>query len=308
MAPSSTWQTAQADKQALAYTAAIPKGQKMLQIMQADDHTAAQILGSKRSTAASLFTDSDWEEWGYRRERNSGCYKLKYFAQVLRDLGINDQCSSVGGDNVSFTDTHSKETKKEGTLYPATTAHFTSIINRKGGLLIAENNFGAEYYLRLQGRYEDTPLPRLLQWSDIAFLQWMAAGDLSTASNLKYVLRLNIGNYGTLAIIQHILDSPKMFDADFLWPGVTFGMDTEEGKALLGSTNGSGIGFLLAQHKQRLGMHKSVKQVTLFYPSWCDDTWENPAGDKFYSLLFELEDSPASPPTLVLRPAVKVSK
>jgi hypothetical protein len=80
-------------------------------------------------------------------------------------------------------------------------------------------------------------------------------------------------------------------------------MDTEEGKALLGTPNGSGIGFLLAQHKEVLGMHKSVKQVTLFYLRWINDTYKNTLGDISYSLLFELEDFPAKPPTLVLRPA-----
>jgi len=134
----------------------------------------------------------------------------------------------------------------------------------------------------------------------------MSAGDASTASNFKYVLRQNITNACTLAVIHHILNSPKMANVNFLWPGAEFGMDTEEGQALLGTTNGSGIGFLLARHKQQLGIHKSVKQVTLFYPSWCDSPYENPYGDRTYSLLFELEDGSDNPPTLVLRPAGKV--
>jgi hypothetical protein len=83
-------------------------------------------------------------------------------------------------------------------------------------------------------------------------------------------------------------------------------MDTEGGQALLGTINGSGVGFLLAQHKQRLGMHKSVRQVTLYYPSWSDDTYENPSGDRSYSLLFQVEESLFNPLTVVLRPAAKV--
>jgi hypothetical protein len=76
-----------------------------------------------------------------------------------------------------------------------------------------------------------------------------------TASSLKYVLRLNIGNEDTLAVIQHMLENPEWSDTNYLWPGVTFGMDTVEAQALLGSINGSGIGWLL------------IKQVILFYPS-----------------------------------------
>jgi hypothetical protein len=152
--------------------------------------------------------------------------------------------------------------------YPATTAILCSIINRKAGLLIADSNFGPEYCLRLQGRYPGTPVPQLRQWSDITYLPRMDARDLHPvsslkASNLRYVLRLNIINDHTLAVIQHILESLKWFNANSLWPGVEFGMNTEEGKALLGTLNGSGVGFPLAQHKEVLGMHKSVKQVRL---------------------------------------------
>jgi hypothetical protein len=91
-------------------------------------------------------------------------------------------------------------------------------------------------------------------------------------------------------------------------------MDTEEAQALLGSVNGSGIGWLLIEHKQQLGI-KTVKQVTLFYhgwhddtfePSWQDDTSENIYEDKTYRLLFKLEDIPAKPLTLVLRPTARL--
>ena len=41
-------------------------------------------------------------------------------------------------------------------------------------------------------------------------------------------------------------------------------METEEGKALLGTPNGSGIAWLLAQHRKQLG-DKAVKKVQLWY-------------------------------------------
>jgi hypothetical protein len=215
MTPSvSTFQTAQTIKQASTYAAAITKGQKMLQAMRADNCAAAKILGSESSTAASGFTNKDWAEWGYNREtRFNALHRSKQISEVFRDLGINDQCSAEGGNNKTIIDTHHKDTKKDEMFYPATTARFCSIINRKAGLLIADSNFGPEYCLRLQGRYPGTPLPQLRQWSDITYLLRMDARDLYPVSNLRvsnlrYVLRLNIINDNTLAVIQHILESP----------------------------------------------------------------------------------------------------
>ena len=40
-------------------------------------------------------------------------------------------------------------------------------------------------------------------------------------------------------------------------------MDSDEGRALWGSPNGEGIGWLLAQHKEQFGI-KTVTSVTVF--------------------------------------------
>lgn len=47
------------------------------------------------------------------------------------------------------------------------------------------------------------------------------------------------------------------------WPGVDFWMDTDAGKAILGSPNGNGVGWLLAQHHAQLG-RKAISRVTVF--------------------------------------------
>jgi hypothetical protein len=52
---------------------------------------------------------------------------------------------------------------------------------------------------------------------------------------------------------------------NFLWEKrVEFSMDTDAGKALLGSPNGRGVGYLLAQHKSTFGAKGTVNKVTFF--------------------------------------------
>ena len=48
------------------------------------------------------------------------------------------------------------------------------------------------------------------------------------------------------------------------WPGTTYEAGTEAFNALLGTPNGFGIPYMLAQHQKQLG-HKTVDKITIFY-------------------------------------------
>lgn len=48
------------------------------------------------------------------------------------------------------------------------------------------------------------------------------------------------------------------------WPGTEFNMDTEAGRALLGSQVGRWAGYFLMQHKQKPGGSKWIEKVILF--------------------------------------------
>ena len=47
------------------------------------------------------------------------------------------------------------------------------------------------------------------------------------------------------------------------WPGVEVSAGSAQGKALLGSSNGAGVDFLVAQHKRQLG-HKILDSIRIF--------------------------------------------
>jgi glucokinase len=100
-------------------------------------------------------------------------------------------------------------------------------------------------------------LPPLQNWSDVTFLQWnhLTAGNPGA---LKYVWRVNIFNAETYAIVKEALK--RKYDEEPSTLGRLFSVDDEEGKAILGTVHGSGVAYLLAQHKEQMGL-KVVKGV-----------------------------------------------
>ncbi|KAF2819010.1 hypothetical protein CC86DRAFT_307928, partial [Ophiobolus disseminans] len=102
-------------------------------------------------------------------------------------------------------------------------------------------------------------VPDLKYWSDVAFLQWQLAA--SNKSDLKYVLRFNVLNTLTSRVLAaiHLLN-----DTDIMpWPGTCYNATSPEGRAILGTPNGSSVAYMLIQHKSQLG-HKTVSKITVF--------------------------------------------
>ncbi|PSN75361.1 hypothetical protein BS50DRAFT_568037 [Corynespora cassiicola Philippines] len=178
-----------------------------------------------------------------------------------------------------------------------TFAHYAQLCNPAQGLLIAETNLG----VRQAALEHETPnvnfftgsgLPPLRRWSDVAFLQYVeaareAGGKVAMGRDipemikgLRYVLRFRVQEPTTRTVVDWVLQQSgsKLVP----WPGVTFGMDTEEGKAVLGTINGSGVAYLLAQRREALG-RKTVEKVTVF---GTEDTAVQPCP----SLLFWIKD------------------
>jgi hypothetical protein len=61
-----------------------------------------------------------------------------------------------------------------------------------------------------------------------------------------------------------------------IWPGTTFDMECEEGRAILGTPNGAGTAWLLIQHKKQLG-DRRIEKVTIFYAENESDLWRWPS-------------------------------
>ena len=124
--------------------------------------------------------------------------------------------------------------------------------------------------------------PKFRRWSDLVWFVWAKqAGE--EAGNLRYIFRDNVINSDTKGVIDQIFKIPRnTFDQP--WPpgpGKTFDVaTTDAGKALLGTPHGSGIAWMMADHKDTLG-ERGLK-VTCFTSDGFFKTENN------YYMLFEL--------------------
>ncbi len=81
-------------------------------------------------------------------------------------------------------------------------------------------------------------------------------------SSLRYIGRDRIANSDTAAVINELFAKKG---AEVSWPGYTYGIDGEEGQALLGTPHGQGVAWLLIDRSGKLGIR--VPKVTIWSPS-----------------------------------------
>lgn len=261
------------------YSNASSKGASLLRKMLASDYEAGLMLEPPRSSVESLFIDpSNIEKWGYVRSGYEDEVEMKGFCSGAARLAVGSTWSEPV---VSFYE-HNEERAIDGTTYSPTEASFENWCSPSDGVIVAHSNYGPAYQCS-ERLCSPTPLPHLRHWSDIVFLQYVEIATLSntTIGNLSHVFRRLIRNPDTRSIIDRILkDESKQPE---MWPGVTFKLDTQPGKAILGTPNGSGVAILLYEHKRQLG-HKTVYKVTIYH--------EIDPGDYsvWPSLLFYIED------------------
>ena len=154
---------------------------------------------------------------------------------------------------------------------------------------MAWGNYGPAYMMGK--KYEGQTSPRIVplrQWSDVVFLEWqqlcVAPSSKGDIKGLRYIFRLLISNPDSQALMSKALENVGAKISQ--WPGQDFGRSTKAFKALLGSPNGSGVAWLLINHKEQLGK-KTVWKITVF-------RHEGAAEDADPSMLLWLEDVPVS--------------
>ncbi|KAL5114890.1 hypothetical protein ACEQ8H_007208 [Pleosporales sp. CAS-2024a] len=232
------------------------------------------------------YTVSDLERHGYIMCRYGCDETIDSHTKLLNFLGTDELVLSndpaiaarVGGDNIDMMHSRNlnRDTVMDGVPMPMAFGFFCSVINLKIGLLMATNNM-----VPPEARHASDAAPPLRHWSDVAFLQWCLAPSLPGAYRyprscpppLNYILRCSIQNQETLQVVAQVMGLPdasekSCHEQGFVprpaWPGTAFEMDTEEAVALLGTPNGKGVGWLLAQHKEELG-HRVVHRVSVFW-------------------------------------------
>jgi hypothetical protein len=249
--------TVETDTKRLDHATALAKGQKLLALVRSTDGAVKQ----------SPYVNSEaLKTWGYETCVSS-LRDMGGFSTSLLDLGIQNP-----GDDCTIVQTeHIQDVTINGILIPATRAEFSSTTNTRAGLLCAEYNFGPAYGASLLEWDADVPLSCLKHWSDVAFLRWSSLQKAAPGA-LEYVLRSRISECNTLAVIEELVASLPEEHRYLSWPGISFDMEhNDHAKALLGTPNGSGVAWLLAQHRSQL-CRKSIAEVRLFYskePLYC---------------------------------------
>jgi len=130
--------------------------------------------------------------------------------------------------------------------------------------------YAAKTLWRLGDREPDpNELPALRIYSDLMWGAWNINLAPEKLANIRYYFSMNVINWESEGIISRAI---KSVDAGMRpWPGITFDMESEGGRALLGSPNGRVIGYMLGQRKLELG-RKIVKKVHVFHSNDIMDT------------------------------------
>ncbi|KAF2648826.1 hypothetical protein K491DRAFT_611948 [Lophiostoma macrostomum CBS 122681] len=245
------------------------------------DRDAGQLQAPPQDSAESVFSDpAELAASGYTMQNKT--FNPHYLHCALRAIGVTEE--ELDGESSKRATQYLYES--EETPLEIMSPYFVVAALPLSGILIAISNYSPMAVATLEELApESLPpgFPRLRHWSDIAFLHWQSITLQETHSTqLNHIIRSSIQNHQTLSIVNKVLERNNVETLPE-WPGITFDINTEQAHALLGTPNGSGIAFLLFQHKQQLG-HKTVEKVTMFYENNPSDLHRWP------SLLFHLKD------------------
>lgn len=242
---------------------ALAKGLDLYNLMFSDDEGATHTTSTAGRLANSKFQRvQDLEAHGYIENRAANTPSVLVQVRIglaLEVAGLDpDFSEDTGNNSVVKHELHIPSRVVDGKYQPPNIVMFEQVVNAKDGVLVAYENLSPLEANRLAGR-GDFDVPELRFWSDVAFLQWKSKSTKD--SELKYVLRYNVLNIHAESILTsiHLANNTETMP----WPGICYDATSLEGQALLGSPNGSGVAYMLIQHKQELG-HKTIEKITVF--------------------------------------------
>ncbi|KDN63016.1 hypothetical protein CSUB01_07897 [Colletotrichum sublineola] len=228
----------------------VEKGQYLKKLFPLDEEEATQFNGGV--TVASRFKDpsvlkaNGWTRYIYwfPYEKNTGDRppRFKFLTPTPKglDLEIPKQPTYGHDLNNAFADTdHPVDKTKAGVYHYRHDRRFGTLKNKKptfasnanvlvpaSSAIIFDDDTSPE---AMKKYWKLGSVPELHRVSDIAFFQWM---DACKAQNV---------NPKSLKLI------------------IVFSMDSRQGQAILGSTWGSALSWMLIQHKKELGLKKITK-------------------------------------------------
>ncbi|KAI9700602.1 MAG: hypothetical protein M1820_006756 [Bogoriella megaspora] len=275
----------------------VRRGSELISLMAAsiDGADALSARASNPFQSQSSFDDPNQiDEYGWTTndevEIGSGWEHIP-IEDAVRGVGLStdDDVAESNEDRSAMwhgiETIHDEDTTISGTFYPFTRGFYDVLYNVQEGAMI-NYNIRSPKYMATMGRI-DGPLPLLAHWSDLSFLTYedIAAAQGEPVSRLKYVFNYEITTRITQLVIKKICEQRiqqqgsgmDVAHLDFPWSSnirVDL-LNTEEGLALLGTPHGSGVAWLLAQHKEQFAASKITTTANIFqaqkYPFDEDD-------------------------------------
>jgi hypothetical protein len=264
---------------------AVSKGEQLLGEMRATDEERPELRSEWQGNLREELEISGWEDnddpdgpeddsdedpddsdpcdfeltWGNHKE-----LKLLGQSAGIRD-GLSTTSKEDGGENECFN-----------ILQVDTNGRYKGAVNQRQGVIFVQYaaNPAWEVEQSRGSKPTEDELPALRTAADIFWGYWYRDNAFNLA-NIRYFWVQGVSNP---SLIYMALDRTGA-QRNLNWPGVNFELDTEEGKALLGSTNGRFAGHFLASHKKELGL-KTVSKVQVF-------TYE---GMELYDMILHVKD------------------
>ncbi|KAL8883109.1 MAG: hypothetical protein Q9192_007449 [Flavoplaca navasiana] len=103
-------------------------------------------------------------------------------------------------------------------------------------------------------------LPRVHRFSDVAWKVWSGLHNNDPGS-LRYIGHDYVSNPTTEALMNKTFGTAFRCDKEVPWPGLPFGLDSDQGKALLAAPNGLGTARILIDRVATLGRRKVTFKV-----------------------------------------------
>lgn len=135
--------------------------------------------------------------------------------------------------------------------------------------------------LKLKPAALEKRLPPLNRQSDVMWTVWKTITP--NPNDLRYIGRDLIVNDDTRGIMNDVFARGPT-RKPVTWPGVRFGIETEEGQALLGTPNGLATAYIMADRARDLGKRKLSVRI------WASETDPPNQG---YRMLWDLVASAA---------------
>lgn len=224
---------------------------------------------SSKPQPQSEYQFSDLAKWGWQCDEDPPALDMTGLQVAFKDLGIN----TVGVENVrqdwdhaGWDDQWQREgfaRNIDGGSYKATGAEYSQMLNVIDGVIVVDYMKSPKAATR---EWEDkNPYywrdgwPKLGSWADVTSLIWeKQLDDHSTPKQglrpLEWVFFVDIGSPDIFGIIMEAFQQLSTHDPECqiwipAWPGRSFSLADDEGKALLGTDIGQQVARILTQHK-----------------------------------------------------------